>query len=140
MMSHRLACQLSDRIAAVAPVAGTLVYQDCRPSRPMPVMAFHGTADPVLAYDGGIFPGAPASQMRWHDLDGCSGDAAETVHMGDSSCSTYQTCEGGAEVTLCTIEGGGHTWPGADILVGATTQDLDATDAMWEFFMRHPLP
>jgi polyhydroxybutyrate depolymerase len=140
MISHRLGCQLSDRIAAIAPVAGTLVFEPCEPTRPVPVMAFHGTLDPIVDYNGTIFNGAPESHTIWRDLDGCTGDPVETFNMGDSACSTYEACQGGAEVTLCSVTGGGHTWPGADLDIGATTQDLDATDAMWDFFMRHPLP
>jgi polyhydroxybutyrate depolymerase len=140
MISHRLGCEAADRIAAIAPVAGTLVFEACTPSRPVPVMAFHGTSDPVIPYEGGIFTGAPASHMRWGDLDGCTGTPVETYANGDTTCETYQTCQAGAQVTLCTVTGGGHTWPGADIIIGATTQDIDATDAMWDFFQAHPLP
>jgi polyhydroxybutyrate depolymerase len=136
-ISHRLACELSHRIAAVAPVAGRLALADCQPSRPVPVMAFHGTDDAIVAYGFGA-----SSAERWGQLDGCSGDPVETFRNGDSHCATWQTCGGGAEVTMCTVDGGGHTWPGGDVpfWLGATTQDLVATDAMWEFFGRHALP
>ncbi len=143
-LSHRIGCELSTRFAAVAPVAGVNGMQSCSPSRPMPVMHFHGTADPLVPYDGSStlgFISVPDSFAAWGARDSCTGDPVETYRNGDSHCSTYQQCAGGAEVTLCTVDGGGHTWPGGTPVpsLGATTTDLDATDAMWTFFQAHPL-
>jgi polyhydroxybutyrate depolymerase len=66
----------------------------------------------------------------------------QTYSNGDSSCATYEHCAGGADVTLCTVQGGGHTWPGGLPVptLGMTTTDLSATDAMWTFFQAHPMP
>ena len=65
-----------------------------------------------------------------------------TVKRGDVSCMTQDACANKAEVTLCTIQNGGHTWPGAlpFAIMGHTSQDIRATDAMWEFFQKHPMP
>lgn len=146
-LSHRLACELSDRIAAVAPVAGVLGVPTCTPTRPVPVMHFHGTYDPLVPYAGvddgqRKFPSVPDTIDGWAKRDGCTDVARKTVERDDVVCTTRDKCAGGAEVTLCTVTGGGHTWPGAIPIpaMGHTTQAIRATDAMWEFFQRHPKP
>jgi polyhydroxybutyrate depolymerase len=144
-LSHRLACELSDRIAAVAPVAGVLGIPTCAPPRAVPVMHFHGTADPLVPYYGSPtlgFVSVPDTFSGWSARDACSGSPVETYRNNDSHCSTYETCGAGATVTLCTVDGGGHTWPGGTPVpsLGYTTPNLSATDAMWAFFTKHPLP
>lgn len=144
-LSHRLACELSSRIAAVSPVAGVLGITECHPSRPMSILQFHGTLDPLVPYDGRPslqFPAVEPTIADWAKRSGCAGAPRETLRHGEAHCSTYDGCAGGAEVTLCTVDGGGHTWPGGMPVpsLGHTTRDIDATKAMWEFFLRHPLP
>ena len=144
-LSHRLGCELSDRVAAIAPVAGVLGVPQCNPKRPVPVMHFHGTADPLVPYDGSATLGFPAVSdtfAGWASRDGCTGDPAKTYDNGDAHCATYASCNAGATVTLCTIDNGGHTWPGGLPVpsLGYTTTDISATDAMWTFFTEHPLP
>lgn len=144
-LSHRLACDLSDRIAAVAPVAGVLGIAECHPKRAVPVMHFHGTADSLVPYDGSASLGFPAVQKTfadWATRDGCIGTPIESFKNVDAHCSTYSSCSGGAEVTLCTVDGGGHTWPGGTPIpsLGYTTPWLSATDRMWSFFVAHPMP
>ncbi len=144
-MSHRLACELSDRIAAVAPVAGVNGMVTCNPTRPVPVMHFHGTMDMLVPY-GGMpsygFP--PVDQMigAWATRDACTDQPKETFMKGDATCMGRSACGDGAEVILCTIDGGGHTWPGGFPVasLGKTSTDLDATSAMWAFFKKHPMP
>jgi polyhydroxybutyrate depolymerase len=143
--SHRLACELSTRIAAVAPVAGVLGEPTCNPTRPVPVMEFHGTLDPLVPYGGDPvlgFPPVPQTFTGWSTRDGCTGTPTDTFDDVDSHCSTYSSCSAGAVVTLCTVDGGGHTWPGGLPVpaLGYTTPFLSATDAMWTFFQAHPLP
>jgi len=144
-LSHRLACELSTRIAAVAPVAGLLAIPTCNPTRPMSVFQFHGTNDPLVPYDGSPtmgFPSVLQTMSGWATRTGCTVTPRETSKKGDVTCTTYDGCKGGAEVSLCTVTGGGHTWPGGLPVpsLGYTTTDIVATDAMWDFFMRHPLP
>jgi polyhydroxybutyrate depolymerase len=138
-MSHRLACERADRFAAVAPVAAMNGMTTCSPSRPPSVIAFNGTADPLVDY--GL---AKTSITAWVTRNGCNATPTETFNNGDSHCDTYSGCTDGAEVVLCTVEDGGHTWPGGMDLsalgFGKTTQDLIANDAMWDFFEKHPLP
>jgi polyhydroxybutyrate depolymerase len=143
--SHRLGCEVAEQFAAIAPVAGGVVLLDCQPSRPIPVMHFHGTADDTVPFDGlpqfGL-PAIPDMINDWAARNGCQGAAVQTFLNGDSHCETFDNCAAGTEVTLCTVEGGGHTWPGGLEVpqLGFTTQDLNATQHMWDFFEQHPLP
>jgi polyhydroxybutyrate depolymerase len=142
-MSNRLACELSDRIAAIGPVAGQLMMTTCTPSRAVPVMYFHGDADGIVSYEGKYgMPGAQASAKAWATRNGCDATAKQTYAKGDTTCMTYSGCDASADVTLCTVAGGGHTWPGGTSIpyLGKTSTDVDATCAMWTFFEAHPMP
>jgi polyhydroxybutyrate depolymerase len=144
-LSHRLACELSGRIAAVAPVAGVLGVATCNPTRPMSVFQLHGTLDALVPYAGNPsmgFPSVMQTLSAWAGRSGCSVTPRETSKKGEVTCVTFDGCKGGAEVNLCTVEGGGHTWPGGVPVpsLGHTTTDIVATDAMWDFFVKHPLP
>lgn len=145
-LAHRLGCELSSKIAAIAPVAGDIgiPLETCNPSRKVPVMDFHGTLDAVVPWVGGTidnFPSVDDSVGRWREIDGCSNATDVTYDKGDSQCVTWKGCADSTEVTLCTITGGGHTWPGGTPVpaLGWTTMDLDATNAMLDFFEKHPM-
>jgi polyhydroxybutyrate depolymerase len=143
-LSHRLACELSTRIAAVAPVAGVLAIPTCNPTRAMSVFQFHGTLDPLVGYNGSPalgYPSVPQTMSGWATRSGCNASPRETSKKGNVTCVTYDGCKDGAEVNLCTVDGGGHTWPGGLPVpsLGLTTTDINATDTMWDFFLRHPL-
>jgi polyhydroxybutyrate depolymerase len=151
-MSHMLACKLSDRIAAVGTVAGaySLPWSECTPSRPVPVIAFHGTADPIVPYGGGRsrspdlpLPAVEDWAATWAERNGCGDAPLELPSSGEVSAIRYTDCNKGADVVLYTVQGGGHTWPGGaplpEWLAGHTTSDIDATEEMWEFFVQHPL-
>lgn len=139
-LSHRLACEAGDVIAAIAPVAGVLGIpeEDCTPPRAVPVMHFHGTNDTLVPYGGSSFsgfPSVPDTMMGWAERNGCTAGPDETYDMGNSHCETWSGCTGGVSVTLCTVEGGGHWWPGGP----SSSADIDATDAMWEFLSGYSL-
>jgi polyhydroxybutyrate depolymerase len=142
-MAHRLACELSDRIVAIAPVAGVLGMSPCQPSHPVSVLEFHGTADSTVPYGGGGFaqvPGVEAVVDGWASREGCKGQRETVFHVGDVTCEQVTQCPSGVDVEMCRIDGGGHTWPGGSSEPGAgkTTQDVDATDYLWRFFKDHP--
>jgi polyhydroxybutyrate depolymerase len=144
-LSHRIACELSSRIAAVAPVAGVLGVDTCAPSRPMSVMQFHGTADPIVPYAGSDLLGFPAVEpvmAAWAARSACMPSPRTSYSHGDVTCVTYDGCAQSAEIVLCKVQNGGHAWPGGLPVpaLGYTTNDIHATDAMWDFFSRHPLP
>ncbi len=151
-MSYLLACQLADRIAAAGGVSGAYLFplSACQPSRPVPFIAFHGTADRIVPYEGGPsasfdlpFPVVPDWIAGWANHSGCDATPASLPGRGAVSGVQYTGCRAGAEVIFYTIAGGGHAWPGGvplpRFIVGQTSQDIDATAVMWEFFSRHAL-
>ncbi len=125
-MSHRLACEASDLVAAIAPVAAANVTASCTPSRPVPVIAFHGDGDTVVSLADGT-----AAVAAWVTRNRCTGGPTRTPH-GASRCERWATCAGGAAVELCTIAGGRHLWPGA-------TADYPASPAIWAFLRGYRL-
>jgi len=143
-LAHRLGCELADKIAAFSAVAGVLGIDGCSPSRPIPVFHVHGTSDRVIPYTGGGINGSKSvadTIAFWKTHNGCTTGPTPGFAQGDASCVGYTGCTDGADVTLCTIDGGGHQWPGGmsiGALSGKLSTDLSATDAMWEFFAAHP--
>jgi polyhydroxybutyrate depolymerase len=138
MMAYRLACDLAGRFAGVGAIAASMVLDDCRPARPVSVIAVHGTADEVVPYQGGRIQGgatkpAPpplAVAERWAELDACAD--ARTSDVRDTVATvTWSQCGGGTEVRLVTVEGGGHNWylP----VYGPPNGALDATATITEF-------
>lgn len=119
----------------------------------LPVIAFHGTADPIVAYGegGGTvdasatpnagLPGTLTNIGDWAAHNGC-GPEPLTAHLGDDvERRSYGSCKDGADVVLYTILGGGHTWPGSDVIVGApslTTHTISATKLALDWFEAHP--
>lgn len=137
-MSHLLGCKLADRIAAIAPVAGVLGIPaaECQPARPIPVIHFHGTEDTLVLYDS-----VPDTFAGWAERNGCTDTPKQTLLNGTAHCEAYEACDAGVSVTLCTLEGEGHCWPGQTICpFGAATTDLIADDAMWDLFEKTTLP
>ena len=145
MLAYRLACELSERIAAIAPVAATLVTSPCKPPRPVPVLAFHGLLDSVVPYAGNpflLYPSIPSTVTHWQEHNACGEKKQRSFDQGDAYCDRYEGCKEDASVELCLIRGGGHTWPGGLPIpaLGYTSLSLDATAYMWAFFQKHPLP
>ena len=147
-LSYRLACELSDKIAAVAPVSGGLrmAASACTPKRPVPLLHIHGTGDIVVPYNGGGLGAAnPVSYSidAFKTKNGCAAGAGKVVLTnGDATCTKWDGCTSGADVELCTITGGGHQWPGGDTLPygGTASPDLDSSETIAAFFEAHPLP
>ncbi len=149
-MANRLVCERADLVAAIAPIAGTLGSGvPCAPSRPVSVLAVHGTADPVVPFDGGVMNGrggasdivsAPALAERWRAIDRCPGPLVpEPAPAGEIEQRTAAGCADGTTVTLVRINGGGHTWPAARFalpadVVGPTSFAIDASAATAQFF------
>jgi polyhydroxybutyrate depolymerase len=150
MMTYRLACELSDKIAAAAPVAGALNLENCQPAHPVSMIIFHGTADEHVLYDGGE-PLKRADTHRrvdksvsyavnfWVNQDGCSA-TPQREERGTIRTEIYRGGKAGTEVVLYTVKGGGHAWPGGEayVLGAEPTREISATDLMWDFFVRHP--
>ena len=165
MMAYRLACELSGRFAAVAVNAGVMMERDldadppravyqCQPQRPVPILHMHGLEDRCVPFEGGESAGdaggerPPASDSInfWLNHNLCSLFSRRTYRQGGARCGAWD-CAAGAEVELCTVEGGGHVWPGNgddvesdDPCGGTASSDLVANDHLWVFFNRHRLP
>lgn len=156
IISYRLASELSDRIAAIAPVGGPMGTETCSPKRPVSVIHFHGTADENAPFKGGKGKGLSGTNFfsvdhsikAWIKANGCSEEPVVTKlpDKADDGMTvtkkTYGPGKDGAEVVLIEIDGGGHTWPGQDPRVkflGKSTKDISANDLMWEFFRKHPM-
>lgn len=159
--SHRLACERSGTFAAIAAVAGSNQFSTsapCEPERPVAVLQVHGTDDPCWSYEtsnarclgnGGDKLGALESVTGWATRDGCV-DEPGVEHFPDlvddgtvTTATRWTGCDGGVEVLLLTIVGGGHTWPnGSPALssdrVGRTTQDW-GSEELWGFLSRFTL-
>jgi polyhydroxybutyrate depolymerase len=152
-MAFVLSCTLSDRIAAVGLVASAqlLPFSWCAERRAVPMIAFHGTADPMAPYHGGTswvaresFPDIPTWAADWARRNRCTPGPVESAVAADVTRLEYTDCANDAAVVLYTIQGGGHSWPGGkplpEWLVGPTSRSIDATSQMWAFFREHRLP
>lgn len=151
MMAYRLACDLADRLAAIAPVAGALGYEACAPSEPVSVLIFHGTADASVPYAGGRGQhqkttvearSVPATVDFWVARNGCQATPQRIVD-GEVVREAYGGGRAGSSVILYAIQGGGHAWPGGRKgwrLGVEPTQAISATELMWNFFEEHPKP
>ena len=147
-LAYRLACDLADKIAAVAPVSGGLRLDAsaCKPARPVPLFHVHGTNDLLVPYDGGGAGNAKpvsASIDAFKTLNGCAAGAGTVVFTKDDvSCTKWSGCTAGADVELCTVTGGGHQWPGGDQLPygPSLSANLDTSSAVADFFAAHPMP
>lgn len=143
MLVSMLVCRMADRFAAVAPIAGITVYDDCEPSDPVPALTMHGTADPILMFNGGVGdlvklvsggggaapttvvptttapvdldgPGYPANAAVWADRNGCDPDPTDDDVTAEVLHRMWD-CPEGAEVEMYIVDGGGHAWPGSEL-------------------------
>jgi polyhydroxybutyrate depolymerase len=164
MMAYRLAAEASERIAAVAGVAGTLALERFAPRRPIPVMHIHSMQDHIARYDGGFGPPATLVDTRvlnmsvedmlrkWLDFDGCplkpglvdtlAGEAGTPDGAHGAIRRVYRPCRQGTEVVLWQLTGAGHVWPGGvrdynPQLLGSGTAVIDANTEIWKFFSRY---
>jgi polyhydroxybutyrate depolymerase len=160
-MSSLLACRIPNRITAVAPVAGVEFADACR-GRPVPVIAFHGTADPIVTYEGGglnaariadvdywkgnVPPGLPqhhgvdAAMQTWSKHNGCDAKPVEERVAPEVRRRTWRHCK--ADTILYVIDGGGHAWPGKPVpqfeaSFGHATTQIDASTLIFKFLFAH---
>lgn len=163
IMAYRLACELSDKITAIAPVDGNIpvmIYPGCNPSFPVSVLTINNVNDPLVPFEGGDIHSSllkvklgkvlsvEKSVEFWVTRDKCSGTPEVTKEPdrdpGDGTRVTRTLYPGGidgTEVLLYSIDGGGHTWPGGiqykpAAIIGKTCRDIDACEVIWSFFKR----
>jgi polyhydroxybutyrate depolymerase len=159
-MSGKLACDLSNKIAAVGISAASLsdnTAANCHPEKPVSVLLMQGTADPLVPFSGGPLGkngdrGTVLSHSdavkKWLAIDGCSSELKKG-HIPDKAgdgtsidLRKYSTCRGGTEVDDYVINDGGHAWPGGlqylgERWIGKTSKNMDASEVIWQFFSRH---
>ena len=151
-MSYKLACELSDKIAAIASVTGSMSTNQitlCNPNSPTPVMQIHGTSDPTVLYDGSLGIASIENVISfWININNCNLspiiNSIPDLNLTDLSNAEHYIYSNGineSSVELYKIINGGHTWPGASIpLVGNNTnQDLNASEKIWDFFNKYDL-
>jgi polyhydroxybutyrate depolymerase len=156
-MSFRIGAELSDRIAAIAPVAGALWFDPQKFRHPVPMCYITGTADPLNLIEGGVpklatgasdkvrakpKPPVRDSILKWAKALGCPSTTPSVSDNHGVRTETYSACIGAAEVVYITVDGLGHTWAGGRSLlpksmVGKTSNSIRATDVIWEFFQKH---
>lgn len=142
-MVTRLGCDMSNQIAAVAPVSGGHIYREqCDPVRPVPMIVFHGVEDSIIPYEGieaqseddRALPSVKEWVTDWAFRNGCGLLPVETMISETVRQETWTNCGEGADVVLYSLLEGGHYWP------QSVTDENDATDLIWEFFEAHPIP
>jgi len=129
-LSYRVACDLSDKVAAIASVSGIDVVPGCKPTEPISVMEVHGTADAAIPYNG--LPGflsTPEVIAKWRGIDGCA-QQSQVTNVQHAKDEIWSTCQGKTAVELVTVMGGGHGWQ--------RSPTFDAGGAVWRFFAAHP--
>lgn len=155
MMAYRLACEASERIAAVAAVAGAQTTDSCRPAAPVAVLAMHGAVDENVPLAGGrgrltargfSWPPVESGLEHWRKHNGCASEPVVRHPTPDATSQHYLPSNGPGEVELCVIDGHGHGWPGTRkllwqrLLKVPVNRSFPATEYIWDFFARHPKP
>jgi polyhydroxybutyrate depolymerase len=156
MMSHRLAIELSTKVAAIAPVVGALFGDEKPPAAPVPAMIIVGAEDATVRPAGGpLSPPALAGQVPrqsadrpilpakaaaefWAKANGCTGP--KTVQEKEMEVTAYARCREGAEVQFISVARQGHAWPGGRKgreEAATPNPNVNATAMIWDFFKRH---
>jgi len=149
-MSYQLACQLSDKIAAIASVTGSMspaTYNACNPQHPTPVLEIHGTADGTVAYNGSNFSKPIIEVLDYWINFNNSNTTPSVINIPDINTSDGSTVEnliyygGDNDVTVehFKITGGGHTWSGSAFGGAGTNYDIDASVEVWKFFSKYDI-
>lgn len=178
MMAYRYACKNPDKLAAIAVSGGQAAYRDCeQEDRAVPILHIGGTKDICMPYDGGekcgacygpivsldVEPFSCLPVMRnmniWAFQGGCAREPVPGPSQGDVTCQSWKGCRGDTAINLCTVEGGGHNWPGVDNappgcrpsvktnqcrtwrrIIGGMTEEIVATDFIWGYLKGHKIP
>lgn len=153
MLSYRLACEISSKIAAIAPNGCTMVVAACNPSRPVPVLHMHSVLDTKVPYQGGSGSGVGTSTIHLPSLDSvlnawslkntCTSGAQVLVNNSNYKFTKWSACNNAVTIQYYLTQDGGHGWPGG--LPGGPFSDtpstvISANDLLWEFFQQYQLP
>jgi len=152
MMSYRLACELSNKIAAIAPNSCTMVMkQPIAPTRAVPILHMHSVLDKNVPYQGGVgdgvthmyFPPVDSVLNVWSSKNACTNTAQVVVNNASYKKTQWTNCSNNVTIQYYLTQDGGHAWPGA--AAGSITGDkpstaINANDLLWEFFKQYQLP
>ncbi len=152
MLCYRLACELSDKIAAIAPNSTTMVVTTpCSPSRPVPILHMHSALDNNVPYMGGYGTGISNSWMPaldsvfavWSAINSCSTQGATIISNSSFTEKQWSGCTVNPGIQFYLTADGGHAWPGG--LPGSASGDtpstaINANDLLWDFFQHYQLP
>jgi polyhydroxybutyrate depolymerase len=153
VFTYRLACEMSETIAAIAPVAATMAQQNCAPVSPVAVLHIQGSNDQNIPLYGGAgemtgggrnWPPPMNGISFWAQADGCPGPATTRQDGPETTCQTFDRCR--ATVELCVVNGGGHSWPGSQpqrwqqMYNVHVSETFPASERIWAFFAAHPKP
>jgi len=165
-MAYRLACQLSERIAAIAPVAADQLSIECNPKRPVSIIHIHGEQDSFIPFEGGIGPKLPddwkpidVTISEWSKRNACKSKKKNEI-SDQATCKPHTSCKNDSEIILCIVNKHGHTWPGQGVYMGSNAckfnvngflckrlikeigqrnYDYPTNEIIWSFFQKHPM-
>lgn len=150
MMSYRLACELSNKIAAIAPVAGALVtVQPCMASRPVPILHIHSKLDEKVPYNGGrstfgfLIPPIENGINTWLKNNSCNATTKTVTTLSNYTLTKWANCSSNSSIEIYLTNDGGHSWPGGLHSRAAADEPstaINANDAIWAFFQKYQLP
>jgi polyhydroxybutyrate depolymerase len=132
---YRLACDMPETFAAIAPVSGIMVWSPCEPEQPVSLMQVHGVIDLYAPYNGGGAPPIPGVEQvmaTWAEWNGCPEPPRQEMTTEIITHTVYAGCAAGTAVELYAIGPGGHSWPSKFV--------WNATPVIWDFFAAHPKP
>jgi polyhydroxybutyrate depolymerase len=150
MMAYRLACEIADKIAAIAAIScSMMVSQPCQPARAVPILHMHSILDAKVPYSGGIgiggyyFPPIDSVLNAWSTENLCSTTSQVIINNDQYTFTKWSSCENDATIEYYLTQDGGHAWPGG--LKSRSAADnpstvINANDLLWEFFQRYELP
>lgn len=150
MMAYRLAAELSDQVAAIAVVSGTMVTtQPFNPSRPVPVLHMHSVNDEIIPYLGGAgigshyFPPVDSGLTVCASVYECTTGPQVLVDDDNYKLTTWSNCEDDVTIEYYLTKDGGHAWPGGKkprAQADEPSHVIDANDLIWDFFQNYKLP
>jgi polyhydroxybutyrate depolymerase len=153
MLAYRLACELSNKIAAIAPNSSTMVNSTCKPARPVPILHMHSVNDTRVPYLGGtgsgtgtqgvIMPSLEAVMNTWSTKNTCNKVGQVEVNDNNYKLTKWTSCSGNVTLEYYLTKDGGHAWPGglSGSAIGDTPSSvINANNLLWEFFQQHSLP
>lgn len=153
MLSHRLACEMSDTFSAIAAVSGTNNFDGCNPQKPISVLHIHGLKDDHVLFDGGCGPkcivgsetqfvSVPKTITDWVEKNRCNKIPQKIELNSNAYCDLYTGCVNNVQIKLCVAKDGGHSWPGTakapnPLEKSSPSQAINANDEIWDFFKKN---